>query len=691
MQVSLVFFFVSSIALSSIESKSTLTLDTFSDYTNFRSLSLSPNGEHLLVHTKRPAWNSNSFQNSLWLYQTAERQRKLLTDQLYESVKPQWSPSGSRVAFLLKYILTQNRIDSRQIQQSIYVYSIESETTTIVRIGTDFPLAMAWAENDSALYYATMIFNTTEDPEWKDVQQYRATPTCIIRRITINNSTSSSPTDIVHLPFLIGELLYSSSKRKLFFTSVSSVLENTDMLQIYSIDLEKRSAPIKLTNDQSMKQNLQFTTDQKRIVFHIFSLSTSNTTQQRLYSLHVDTGLVERWGSDFNGNILKYTTKSNGGIYFLGQLGTNVQIYSQTSPDNTSLCHRGFDGSYQLIASSATNSIAFVFTSFSKAQEVYFIHDITQLNTTEAITSENRQYEQIELPQCQVYQWINGDDQRTIEGLLWYPPGKFQDKNLPLLVLIHGGPNDASSNHFIGSWYTWAPMAASEGWLVFEPNYRGSTGYGDQFLNEIRSRPLSRPGADILFGVDRLIEDGIVDRTKLSIGGYSYGGFLTNWLITQTTRFNAALSGAGAVEQVSYWGMTDLPVIFDDIFGGFPWVTPQTYQTESAIYQLHKIRTPTHIVSGNNDVRVPVSQSRILERGLHYLGVPVQLLLLPYEGHLLDFNPWHAKIKIREELKWLHLYGLNYTASQPSTAATYRISMSMSLFLFLIVYSYYEF
>ncbi|CAF3755763.1 unnamed protein product, partial [Adineta steineri] len=90
-----------------------------------------------------------------------------------------------------------------------------------------------------------------------------------------------------------------------------------------------------------------------------------------------------------------------------------------------------------------------------------------------------------------------------------------------------------------------------EGWLVFEPNYRGSTGYGDQFLSEIRAKPLSRPGKDILCGVDRLIKDGIADPYKLAVGGFSYGGFLTNWLITQTKRFNVALSAAGAVDFTS--------------------------------------------------------------------------------------------------------------------------------------------
>jgi len=343
-------------------------------------------------------------------------------------------------------------------------------------------------------------------------------------------------------------------------------------------------------------------------------------------------------------------------------LGTNIQIYTQQSPMKYSILQRGWDGTYESITSASSSfkgrsPIAFVYSSFGRPQEVYFTDNINRLQSAKAITSENKLLTRRNLPQGKVYTWTSDEDDRTIEGVLHYPPGKFECKNLPLLVLIHGGPHAASINHFNAKSYDWAPLAASEGWLVLEPNYRGSTGYGDQFLNEIHYQPLSRPGRDILSGVDSLIKDGIADPNSLAVGGYSYGGFLTNWLITQTTRFNAALSGAGAVEHVSLWGTMDLPVLINDLFGGFPWEVPHTYQSESPVYQLNKVRTPTHICTGANDVTVPVGQSYILERGLHSLGIPVKLLILPNEGHLLNNNPWHGKIQTREELKWLQKYG----------------------------------
>jgi len=243
-----------------------------------------------------------------------------------------------------------------------------------------------------------------------------------------------------------------------------------------------------------------------------------------------------------------------------------------------------------------------------------------------------------------------------VEGMLIYPPGKFEAKGLPLLTLIHGGPVDADGDHFEADWYQWSALAATNGWLVLQPNYRGSAGYGDKFLMQIVPEIVSRPGKDILAGVDSLVSDGIADPEHLAIAGYSYGGYMTNWLITQTTRFKAAMTGAGAVEHAGNWGNDD--TTFDDAYflGGRPWEAQQRYHDEAALFQIDKVKTPTHIVGGSDDIRVAVLEDYLLDHALHSLGVPSTLLIFPGEGHSLGKNPWHGKIKVREELKWLEKY-----------------------------------
>jgi dipeptidyl aminopeptidase/acylaminoacyl peptidase len=157
--------------------------------------------------------------------------------------------------------------------------------------------------------------------------------------------------------------------------------------------------------------------------------------------------------------------------------------------------------------------------------------------------------------------------------------------------------------------------------------------------------------------VDVLVKDGIADPDHLAIGGYSYGGYMTNWLITQSQRWKAAVTGAGAVEHVGNWGNDD--TTFDDAYflGGLPWQAAQRYHDEAAIFQINKVRTPTHMVAGADDIRVAVLEDYLLDRALHELNIPSTLLIFPGEGHSLAKNPWHGKIKVREELKWLQQYG----------------------------------
>jgi dipeptidyl aminopeptidase/acylaminoacyl peptidase len=301
-----------------------------------------------------------------------------------------------------------------------------------------------------------------------------------------------------------------------------------------------------------------------------------------------------------------------------------------------------------------------VYSAVDKPTEVYLAESIEKLAEAKPITAFNHHYAEHPLPQGKPYQW-KADDGTTVEGMLLYPPGKFGEKNLPTFVFIHGGPADADGNKFGADWYDWAILAASKGWLVFRPNYRGSSGYGDKFQLEIVPKLVSRPGKDIMEGVDALVKDGAADPNRLAIGGYSYGGYMTNWLITQTTRFKAAVTGAGAVEHAANWGNDDLT--FDDAFylGGTPWQAQSNYNSEAALFQFDKVKTPTHVVGGADDVRVAVAEDYLLERALNAVGVPSSLLIFPGEGHPLAKNPWHGKIKVREELKWLDKYALGKT------------------------------
>ncbi|CAF1340683.1 unnamed protein product [Rotaria sp. Silwood1] len=670
---------------SSLQTKPKITLDEFFNHTRFPLLDFSPNGQYLLIKTVRPSWNTSSNENALWIYDTKQRTRKLITKNLRQSIKPQWSPNGNWVALLLNEKpsnTTKSHLYGRSLEnypkteQHIYLYSLLSNDLIPIQIGKDIPLTFTWSDNDYSLYLATINLESIKqdhhlnEEEWHDVIQYRQDKkyqqTTIYRvEFTKENQLLSVKRYLVmNISFLIGELLFVPFEGKLLFTSLSPLMEDLEDFELYSLDLRTTSSLsslVRLTYNEAIEENLRLSNNGVHVLFQSRSLGSSrgeiNDTQTRLYSLNLSNGQITRLAENFYGSIDSYTVRSNGGVHILGQMGTEIQIYSQRSSLEDLIQHIGWNGTYKSITVSNDGSIAFVYTSTEQPMEVYLINNIDQLQLAERITNENKLFTQRDLPRATVYRWRNEEDYQMIEGMLHYPPGKFQSTNLPLLVLLHGGPYSANVNQFIPDWYNWAPLAASEGWLVLEPNYRGSIGYGDEFLQEIRYRPLSLPGKDILYGIDQLIRDRIVDPYRISIGGYSYGGFLTNWLITQTKRFNAALSGAGVIDHTSAWGIMDIPIFLTYLFGGYPWEVPHIYQNESPLYQLDRVHTPTLITTGENDINVPASQSYIFERGLYYLGVPVKLIIFPNEGHELAINPWHGKIKVREELKWLKKYG----------------------------------
>jgi dipeptidyl aminopeptidase/acylaminoacyl peptidase len=683
--VSFLAFLATSFAHASDKPK--LTLDEFFNYVEFDAVKLSPDGHSVVMVTDRADWDQNIYRTDLWLYQDDGRGAGTLS-QLTQSGResaPQWSPDGRWIAFLSE----RNTGSTEEPVVQLEVISLAGGKAVPVTKGDEEVHAFSWSPDSRTLYFATRTPWTKAQhdaykKEWKDVVQYRGAERgdmifrmdvadAVARHTTTRSEPDHSDADsgatpgsraLASTPWRVYELVVAPDGRRLAFVSgsVSGREENIEDYEIYTVDLANATLsrpPRQITHNQAEEQDLRWANDGKHVFFQVQYGSVEGEykdTQTRLYWVDVDTGETQRWAVGFDGAIYEYAVASDG-VVAAGRVGTEQQLYSATKSSSPLVQAAGWNGTYEPIATAEHSPrIAFVYSALDKPNEVYVAESIDKLQEARPITSFNKLFTERDLPRGKPYRWT-ADDGTKIEGMLMYPPGKFEATNLPLFVDIHGGPDLADGNHFKADWYVWDRMAATQGWLVFEPNYRGSEGYGDTFLMGIIPQIVSRPGKDILEGVDTLVKDGIADPEHLTIGGYSYGGFLTNWLITQTTRFKAAVTAAGAVEYVANWGNDDTG--FDDIYflGGFPWDVPQHYQDEAPIYQMNKVRTPTLIVLPENDQRVGVANGYLLDQALHALGVPSSLLILPGEDHDLTKNPWHAKIKVREELKWLEKYG----------------------------------
>ena len=602
----------------------------------------------------------------------------------------------------------------------IYLISPAGGEAFPVTQGEEEVHAFSWSADSHALYFATRNPWTKAQKdnykkEWKDVLQYRAAErgdtifaldlgSALVRHAAAaakeeSESDKDKESDltpgaraIAKSPLRMEELVASPDGSKLAFVTnaVNQRQEKYEDIEIYALNLPgvapaplrqaqgmlspanastaanassaaetALTEPHRLTHNEASETSLRWANDNRHI---FFSVQVGDVTgpyrdlQPHLYWIDSESSAIEQWSKDFVGPVEHYAVTADN-VLTSARLGTEVQMYSVTKPVESLHRLTNWPGTYESISSAAHSPrVAFVYTAQGKPAEVYLADSAANLDQARPITSFNKLFTERDLPQGKPYRW-KADDGTMVEGMLIYPPGKFESKHLPMFTLIHGGPADADGNHFEADWYQWAAVAATNGWLVFEPNYRGSTGYGDKFLMQIVPVIVSRPGKDILEGVDALVKDGVADPDHLAVGGYSYGGYMTNWLITQTTRFKAAVTGAGAVEHVGNWGNDD--TTFDDAYflGGRPWEAPQRYHDEAAIFQIDKVRTPTHMVAGADDIRVAVLEDYLLEHALYSLGIPNRLLVFPGEGHSLAKNPWHGKIKVREELKWLQEYG----------------------------------
>jgi dipeptidyl aminopeptidase/acylaminoacyl peptidase len=285
------------------------------------------------------------------------------------------------------------------------------------------------------------------------------------------------------------------------------------------------------------------------------------------------------------------------------------------------------------------------------------------------LTTVNPQLDTWKLPSVQLITWT-APDGTPVEGVLELPPGWTPaDGPLPTVVHIHGGPTWATPYQLSFRGYGQTVFSA-QGWAVLSPNYRGSLGYGDEFLTQLVGRENDIEVADILAGVDHLIAEGITDGEKLGVLGWSNGGYLTNCLITQTDRFKAASSGAGVFDQTIQWATEDTPGHVVNFMEGLPWDQPEHMISASPLFAADQIQTPTVIHVGEHDPRVPAAHARALFRALNvYLDVDTELLVYPGEGHGLSKYS-HKAAKMAWDLAWFDHHVLGEPPEGESDEAT---------------------
>jgi dipeptidyl aminopeptidase/acylaminoacyl peptidase len=264
--------------------------------------------------------------------------------------------------------------------------------------------------------------------------------------------------------------------------------------------------------------------------------------------------------------------------------------------------------------------------------------------------------------------WYTSFDGKKIQGWILKPPGFEAAKKYPLILQIHGGPHAAYGNTFTHE-FQWM---AAKGYVVLYTNPRGSSNYGQEFGNIIQFRYPGDDYRDLMAGVDEVLKKGYIDESRMGVTGGSGGGLLTNWVVTQTTRFKAAVSQRDISDWSNFWYTADFTLFTPTWFRKAPFEDPADFAQRSPITHVAKIQTPLMFILGDEDWRTPpAAGGEELFRALKYLKRPTVMVRFPGENHELSRSgkPWHRVERLQHIVGWFDKWLLGRDSGRYGTTS----------------------
>ncbi len=617
---------------------------------------ISPDGKQIVYVLSETNWKANKQISHLWRINVDRTENQKLSSGENGDSNPVWSPLGDKIAFLSKrndnkntQIYLLNNSGGEAIQLSYHPTSVSSIT---------------WSNDGMSIYFLASDEKSKEAKRKLELKDDVIVYDVISeqRHLWKISVSGGSETKITNGDFsVMGYQLSRDETKVAFLKSKSPLMDDNNRREICVMDL-KTKAINQITNNKVAESNIEISPDNSKIIFIVDANEKFETYyNDNLFVSSIDGQKVEMVVPKLPYAITQASWSANGeDIYFTANMGVHTElfVYNLKSKKAKQLT----DGKHTLrgwlykpeqekhllkIANSVSLGDVWIYESKSKSEPIKVTSVYDYLD------------EKFEMPKVEAITW-KGEDGVEVEGIFVYPVDYEKGKKYPLIVRTHGGPM-STDQYGIGGWGNYYPVAAAKGYAILSPNYRGSIGYGDEFLRDMVGNYFLQSHLDVMTGVDYLIEKGIADGNKLIKVGWSAGGHMTNKIITFTDRFKAASSGAGAVNWISMYGQSDTRIYRTPWFGGTPWEKDapiDVYWNSSPLKDIWKVKTPTIIFVGENDVRVPPPQSIELFRALKSNGVPTQLYIAPREPH-----GWrelrHRLFKMNVELEWFEKYTLD--------------------------------
>lgn len=606
----------------------------------------------------------------VWVVPVAGGTARQLTFSERGESNPQWSPDGKLIAFTSA---RGSGAGDDAPRPQIWVLPAEGGEAWQLTTARDGVSAYAWSPDGSRIAYLTTD-TLSRDAEAKtrrrdDARVYEGE--FRLAHIWVVDLAGKKASKVTSGAYTVrGVPSWSPDGTRLAFDASPTPMTRDERRDAYVVDIATRQVQA-LTTQHDAESAPQFSPDGKTVAFtvspqewppHKDGIPPRTIRNASIVTVDVASGALTNHGSktfDVSAGAVRWS-RDGRQLTFTASDRVHQSLFTYDIGAKTYTKRLGETLVQGYSTSTDGRTTAYVLDTPDWPSEIYVQGPTDQ--APRRITNTNPWLADVALGQSEVITWKSKDGQ-TVEGVLLKPVGYTAGAKVPLLVSAHGGPTGAHTNGFKGGaspGQTWA----GQGWAVLYPNPRGSTGYGEKWMRGNIPDWGGGDYRDIMTGVDALIQRGVADSTKMAFEGWSYGGYMTSWVVSQTGRFKAAMMGAGLPSLLSMAGTTDIPGYINTFFNGIPQydgslVNPSTkfYMERSAISYSDRVTTPLLILHGGNDERVPIGQPMEFYRALKDRGKTVELVFYPREGH--GFTEYYHQLdRMKRESEWITKYTL---------------------------------
>jgi dipeptidyl aminopeptidase/acylaminoacyl peptidase len=608
---------------------------------NLRSISdlqFSPDGSRLAFVVSEPPKGERRARH-IWLYERQSGAIRQFTYSAKTESFPRWSPDGKQLAFL----------SNRDEEQQLYMMRADGGEASALTKGKRAVQSFAWSPDGKQIAFLAPDTKTeAEEKKEKDKDDAHVA------------DKGDKHARLWLLAVATGEAK-ALTEPKWEIHEAEWHLSGTGLMLIATdhpeSDLETNRILFFRLSDNTMTQvfaprgpfgDLRIAPDGKTIAF-IGCREDGPTPHDLMLAHHGDKAPQNLTGASIDRPIIDYRWAKDSGLVAVVGDGFRSKFLAFTPEGSLKETPTTIATNPGAFATSNSGEVVFAGHTAITPQELWLWDQKSQARQVSHLNDSWKQYALV-APEFYKFKSFDGLE---IEAALLKPTGYDGKSKLPLIAVIHGGPT--------GNWQDsiemWGQLLAARGYAVFYPNIRGSSGYGQKFIEMNRGDWGGGDFKDVMAGVNDLIARGIADPDKLAIGGWSYGGYMAEWAITQTNVFKAAVSGAGLSNLISEYGTEQGPS-YDEWFYGVPYEKPTGFLNSSPFLFLKNAKTPTLILQGDADLTDPLGQSQELYRGLKRYGVETELVVYPREPHGFREEK-HLLDRLNRILEWYdkHLKG----------------------------------